>query len=255
MSSRIIPKDELGDYRLWELDSLDKRSLLQAEAQQEETRPLAWPTAGELEEIQRQAHEEGFATGREEGLAAGHETGLAAGREEGLSAGRNEGLVSGRDEGYKAGYQAGYGEGHEKSLAEWARIKQLANSLDEALEQFDQQMSKEMLDLALALAKQVMRNALNFRPEAVLPVIREALAGLPQPIQHPQLTLNPEDAALVRTTMEEELSHIHCRIVEDSHVERGGCRVKTDASEVDATLQGRWARALAALARDDKWLD
>lgn len=246
MSNRIIPKDQLGAYRLWELDSLDERGL-QPEDEKEETPPLAWPTAGELEEIQRQAHDEGVAAGREEGLVAG--------REEGLASGREEGLAIGRDEGYKAGYPVGYGEGREKSLAEWERIKQLTAALDVAFEQFDQQLSQEMLDLALALAKQVMRGALNFRPAALLPVIREALASLPQPIQHPQLALHPEDAALVRTLMEEELSHAHCRIVEDSHVERGGCRVKTDASEVDATLQGRWARALAALGRDDKWLD
>lgn len=247
MSNRIIPKDQLGAYRLWELDSLEERGLLQPEAGNEEIDHLAWPTAGELEEIQRQAHEEGVAAGREEGLLAG--------REEGLAAGREEGLAAGRDEGYKAGYQVGYGEGHEKSLAEWERIKQLMAALDVALEQFDVQLSQDMLDLALALAKQVMRSALKFRPDALLPVIREALASLPQPIQHPQLTLHPEDAALVRTLMEEELSHVRCRVVEDSHVERGGCRVKTDASEVDATLQGRWARALAALGRDDKWLD
>lgn len=250
MSSRITPKDELGAYRLWELDSLDER-FQQPEAAKEEIQPLAWPTAGELEEIQRQAHEEGYAAGREEGLAAGREAGLIAGREEGLAVGRDEGYQAG----HQAGHQAGYAVGHEKSLAEWARIKQLTAALDEALEQFDQQLGREMLDLALTLARQVMRSALKFRPEAVLPVIREALNSLPQPTQHPQLTLNPEDAALVRTLMEEELTHAHCRIVEDSHIERGGCRIKTDASEVDATLQGRWARALAALGRDDKWLD
>lgn len=247
MSNRVISKDELGAYRLWELDSFEERGQLQAEEQEEEPPPLAWPTAGELEEIQRQAHEEGYAAGREEGHAAG--------REEGLAAGREEGLAAGRDEGYQAGYPVGYGEGREKSLAEWERIKLLKAALDEALEQFDQHLSEDMLDLALALASHVMRNALKFRPEAVLPVIREALASLPQPVQHPQMALHPEDAALVRTLMEEELSHAHCRIVEDSLVARGGCRIKTDASEVDATLQERWARALVALGRDDKWLN
>ena len=181
MSSRITPKDQLGDYRLWELDSLDERELLQPEIIQEKIHHLAWPTAGELQEIQRQAHDEGFAAGREEGLVAGKHEGLA----EGLAAGRNEGLSAGQDEGHKAGYQAGYAEGREKSLAEWERIKQLTAALDEALEQFDQQLGQDMLDLTLALAKQVTRSALKFRPEALLPVIREALNSLPQPSQSP----------------------------------------------------------------------
>lgn len=239
MSSRITPKDQLGAYQRWEFDSFEERVLLQSEANKEEIPHLAWPTARELEEIQRQAREEGVAAGREEGLAIG----------------REEGYKAGYPAGEQTGYQAGYAEGHKKSLAELERLKQLMAALDEALEQFDQQMGRDMLDLALALAKQIMRSALKFRPEAVLPVIREAINSLPQPIQHPQLILHPEDAALVRPMMEEELSHLHCRIVEDSHVERGGCRVKTDASEVDASLQGRWLKAIAALGRDDKWLD
>jgi len=247
LSNRIISKEELGAYRLWELDSFEERPQTPEVEEEEAPPPLAWPTAGELEEIQKQAHEEGYAAGREEGYAAGKKEGLVAGHEEGLAAGH--------DEGYQAGYPIGYGEGREKSLAEWERIKQLKAALDEALEQFDQHLSEDMLDLALALARQVMRNALKFRPEAVLPVIHEALNSLPQPVQHPQLALHPEDAALVRTLMEDELTHAHCRIVEDRLVARGGCRIKTDASEVDATLQERWNRALAALGRDDKWLD
>ncbi|MFA7240586.1 MAG: flagellar assembly protein FliH [Sulfuricellaceae bacterium] len=247
MSKPVISKEELGAYRLWELDSFDERPQSPPEVEEEEPPPLAWPTAGELEEIQRQAHDEGYAAGRDEGYAAG--------RTEGLAAGREEGLAAGRDEGYQAGYPVGYGEGREKSLAEWERIKLLKTALDEALEQFDQYLSEDMLDLALALARQIMRSALKFRPEAVLPVIREALNSLPQPVQHPQLVLHPEDAALARTLMEEELAHAHCRIVEDNHIARGGCRIKTDASELDATLQERWDRALTALGRDDKWLD
>lgn len=247
MSNRVISKDELGAYRLWQLDSFEESAQPPPEEVVEEEPHLTWPTAGELEEIQRQAHEEGYAAGREEGLAAG--------RKEGLVAGREEGLAAGRDEGFQAGYPTGYGEGREKSLAEWERIKQLKTALDDALEQFDQHLSEDMLDLALALARQIMRNALKFRPDAILPVIREALNSLPQPVQHPQLALHPEDAALVRTLMEDELAHAHCRIVEDRLVARGGCRIKTDASELDATLPERWSRALAALGRDDKWLD
>jgi len=42
--------------------------------------------------------------------------------------------------------------------------------------------------------------------------------------------------------------------VEDEQIERGGCRVKTEASDVDATLQGRWGKVVATLGRNDEWL-
>jgi flagellar assembly protein FliH len=221
LSNRIISREKLGAYQRWELDSFDEplASEQQSGIVEQEVAHLAWPTAEEIEQIQQRAHEEGVAAGREEG------------------------------------YEAGHREGREQSLAELERLKQLMAALDGALAQFDQELGEDMLGLAISIAKQVTRNALKLRPEALLPVIREAISSMPQPGHHAQLILHPDDAALVRPLMEEELSHFHCRIVEDSHLERGGCRVKTEASEVDATLQGRWGKAIATLGRNDEWLD
>jgi flagellar assembly protein FliH len=221
LSNRIISKEKLGAYQRWELDSFDEplTPAPQSGMVEQEVSHLAWPTAEEIEQIQQRSHEEGMAAGRDEG------------------------------------YKAGYSEGREQSLAELGRLKQLMASLDEALAQFDQELGEDMLGLSLSIAKQVTRNALKFRPEALLPVIREAISSMPQPNHHAQLILHPNDAVLVRPLIEEDLSHFHCRIVEDSHIERGGCRVKTEASEVDATLQGRWNKVVATLGRNDDWLD
>lgn len=239
MSNRIISKDSLGAYQRWQLDSFDERQPdpdpeLELEPQsavvEQDMSHLTWPTAEEIEQIQQQAHEDGLAAGREEGLAAG------------------------RRDGYEAGYRDGCGDGRERSLAELAQLQQLMAALDEALARFDQELGEDILGLTISIARQVTRNALNFRPEALLPIIREAIASLPQPNHHAQLILHPDDAALVRPMMENELPHAHCRIVEDGHIERGGCRIKTEASDVDATLQGRWSKVLATLGRNDEWL-
>jgi len=237
LSNRIISRDRLGAYQRWQLDSFDERQPApepelesQSAVVEQDMSHLTWPTAEEIEQIQQQAHEDGLAAGREEGLDAG------------------------RKEGYEVGYQDGCGEGREQSLAELARLQQLMVALDEALARFDQELGEDILALSISIARQVTRNALNFRPEALLPIIREAIASLPQPNHHAQLILHPDDAVLVRPMMEKELPHSPCRIVEDDHVERGGCRVKTEASDVDATLQGRWDRVVATLGRNDEWL-
>jgi flagellar assembly protein FliH len=248
LSDRVIPRELLGDYRRWELDSFEESEAGESAAPDNQEMPhLTWPTAGEIEQIQQQAHEDGLAAGREEGLAAG--------REEGLAAGREEGLATGHKEGYDAGWREGYESGKTRLIDETARLTQLMTALEEALAGFDEQMSTDMLALSLSIARQITRNALDLRPEALLPVVREALAGLPQTSHHAQLILHPDDAELVRSHMEDELAHAHCRIVENNHIERGGCRVKTEASEIDATLAGRWNKVIAALGRDDTWLN
>lgn len=255
MSSRIIPRDQSGAYQRWQLDSftdVERESEPESTATMvdEQISHLNWPTAEEIEDIQQRAHDQGVQAGHQEGREAGFREGREAGFREGREAGYQEGLAAGGVE----GHAAGYAQGSEKSVAELERIKQLAASLDSDLAGFESQLAEDVLNLSLAVARQLVRNALRFRPEVIVTIVRDAIASLPQPGQHPQLVMHPEDAALVRSLMEEELSHFHCRILEDSHIERGGCRVKTDSSEIDATLAGRWEKAMAALGRDDDWL-
>jgi flagellar assembly protein FliH len=55
--------------------------------------------------------------------------------------------------------------------------------------------------------------------------------------------------------MADELSHFHWKLIEDSRVERGGCRVETTNSEIDATMENRWKRILVALGSEGAWLE
>jgi len=156
---------------------------------------------------------------------------------------------------YQEGFAAGYREGKDKVDAELARLAQLMSALDGALNQFDETLTQNLLSLALDVARQMLREALRVRPELVLPVIREAVNSLPQAGQHPHLKLHPEDVALVRSLMADELNHFHWKLIEDSRVERGGCRVETTNSEIDATMENRWKRILVALGREGAWLE
>lgn len=156
---------------------------------------------------------------------------------------------------YQEGFTAGYMEGKEKAEAELARLAQLMSALDGALNLFDETLTRNLLSLALDIAKQMLREALRVRPELVLPVIREAVNSLPQASQHPHLKLHPEDAALVRSLMADEMNHFHWKLIEDSRVERGGCRVETANSEIDATMDNRWKRMLVALGSKGTWLE
>jgi len=152
-------------------------------------------------------------------------------------------------------YEAGYREGKGKVDAELARLAQLMSALGGALDQFDETLTRNLLSLALDVAKKMLREALRVRPELVLPVIREAVNSLPQTGQHPHLKLHPEDAALGRSLMADELNHFHWKLIEDSRVERGGCRVETTNSEIDATMETRWKRILVALGSEGAWLE
>lgn len=152
------------------------------------------------------------------------------------------------------GYQAGYAEGRQQAAMETQRIGGLLDALNRELQQVDQQVSQDLLDLALEIAKQMVHQTLAVKPELLLDIIRDAISNLPHFNQAAHLVLHPDDAALVRKGMGEQLAHSGWKIFEDAHMARGGCRVETAHSQIDATLVTRWQHVVASLGQDNAWM-
>lgn len=153
------------------------------------------------------------------------------------------------------GYQAGYAEGQQQAMELAQRMGSLLDSLNNELHQVDQQVTQDVLNLALELAKQMVHQTLAAKPEVLLDVIRDAISNLPHFNQAAHLVLHPDDAKLVRSGMGEQLSHSGWKIFEDAKMERGGCRVETAHSQIDATLVTRWQHIVASIGQDNSWIE
>lgn len=198
MATDPTQKEKLTAYQRWELnafdDSRDKVNL---------------PTADELQRIQQQAYQEGFAAGMKDGRAESH------------------------------------------AIAQ--RMQTVMQALHRSMSQFEEEMAREIMNLALDIAQQMVRSSLEADPDIVLAVVREAIESLPQTYQHPTLALHPQDAQLVREMLADEYQGEVWRVQEDPRMERGGCRVETGATEIDANMEGRWQRIVSALGSDVPW--
>ncbi len=175
-------------------------------------------TANQLERIEAQAREEGYARGLEEGRKAGI---------------------------------ARYEPQIKTSLQQFEAIM---STLAVPLVQLDDQVEQELLSLVLIIARHLVRRELSTDPGQVVAAIREALNALPIAARNVRLQLHPEDAALVRELLAESEGERAWRILEDPVISRGGCRVLTDVSLIDATVEKRLTAIAAELLggeRDD----
>ncbi|MDE2343438.1 MAG: flagellar assembly protein FliH [Betaproteobacteria bacterium] len=152
------------------------------------------------------------------------------------------------------GYQAGYAEGRQRAVQEAERLAGLVSALDRQLQQVDQEVLQGLLKLSLEVARQMVRKSLQVKPDMVLDVVREAVGSLPHFSHGARLALHPDDAALVRSVMGEQLEHSGWKIFEDLGIARGGCRVDTAHSQVDASLDKRWQQIVASLGDDSQWM-
>ncbi len=153
-----------------------------------------------------------------------------------------------------AGYAAGQAEGLGDARAEAAKLAIVLDNLRQAVAGIEQEIADHLLALAIEIASQVMRQSLRLQPELILPLVREAMTALHPHQGQPQLFLHPDDAALVRARLGEQLAHGNWRISDDSTLTAGGCRVELGASEVDATIETRWRRVIEAIGVNPEWL-
>ena len=115
-----------------------------------------------------------------------------------------------REEARQSGYEEGHTAGHADAMAaaqvqieqELAHARALAVSFADAVQHADQLIANEVLDLALHLAKGMLKQSLQVKRELILPIVREAIEYLPVLQQPALLMLHPDDAATVRAGIE-----------------------------------------------------
>ncbi|MFN3715148.1 MAG: flagellar assembly protein FliH [Thiobacillus sp.] len=179
---------------------------------------VALPTLEQIAAIEAQAEQEGYAAGHAEGRAAG----LA--------------------------------EGRQQAAGEAARLTALIADFDAQTRQADALIAQQVLELALDLARAMLKSALAVKPELVIPLVREAVRTLPAVQQPALLYLSPADLSLVRERIGDELGKTGWQLAEDASLEAGGCRVETPSNQIDAALGTRWQRLVAALGQQTDWL-
>ena len=173
------------------------------------------------------------------------------------------------NEARQLGFSDGYAQGHAQATLEGQRLiaeyietqgqdaarqfGQLFESTHEQIAQSQQVMAKGVLELACELARQVLRHELSVNPNALQPVIREALSVLAIDSKAAFVRLNPVDLDVLQDVVKQEFSGLALSLLSDASVTRGGCLVESAGTVVDGTIEKRWGRAVAKLGLESAW--
>jgi len=218
-SSKIIPSAEQEDVHQWEPPRMARGP--------EDVSGFGGGgsllTAEQLEQVQNQAYQEGFDRGQKEGFQYGHKEALEQGRVE-----------------------------IQESVEQ---MDQLMTTLETPLKQLDDQVEREIVSLIISMVRQLVRREVKTDPGQVIGVVRETLAVLPVSARNVRLVLHPEDAKLVREIYDVSENEVGWVIAEDPVLERGGCKVITDTSHIDATLESRLASMITSLLGGERDVD
>lgn len=152
--SAVLTRDAVAGYQRWEPPQMgDAPAPAPAPAD-----AAAHPTVSELEELQRQAREEGYAAGLAQGLA----------------------------------------EARAKGREQAARLESICTQAARPLAELDAAVEQELARMAVLVARRVLAQELATRPETIVEAVRQAAAALPAATRELRVRLHPDDLALVR---------------------------------------------------------
>ena len=219
-ASELIRAEDLIGVDVWSLPSFDpQRPELEPEPEVieeieevplDEVQPM---TLEELESIRQEAYNDGFALGEREGF---HSTQLKV---------RQEAEVA--------------------LAARLATLEQLMGHLLAPIADQDAQIEKSLVELVGHIAREVVQRELRIDSAQIETVLRESLKLLPMGANNVRIFVNPQDFVQIKAMRERQEEN--WRILEDPALLPGGCRVETEHSRIDATIETRITQAIAMM--------
>lgn len=150
---------------------------------------------------------------------------------------------------YEEGFKKGLADAQQEVNQRCAYLDKVLTFLQRPLDDLDEKVTDQLFHLTMTVTGQLIRRELHTEPGEIIAVVREAMASLPIAERKVNIYLHPDDASIVRDTL--SLNHDSesqpWRIIEDSLLSRGGCRLQTGQSYIDASVETRLNRIIAAL--------
>lgn len=143
-------------------------------------------------------------------------------------------------EGFAQGERAGEKLALQKTEPVMQALQELLNAAGLDRENLIRRHEQELIKVAMVIAAQTLKTTIELQPEVVTGVVEAALAkvGGAQAIT---LKLAPHDLQLLETLKRKEggtpWPPAQVRIEADETVGRGGCRIETEAGDIDATIE------------------
>jgi len=216
--TRFVPREEIEGASAWQFSAMDE-----GQSPREDTGAPADPVEAQaaVQGLLDKAYADGF--------AQGHDAGSQEARDA-LEAPMRQSIE-----------EAG------------AHLAQLLSEARDHLVRSEDLLSRQLLELACDLARQVVRQELRHNPQTLKPLVSEAVSQLVEDGLPATVRLHPDDLALLENSMKENGAGQLPELVADPSVTPGGCIVSSASTTVDASMEKRWARAIGNLGLESPW--
>ena len=183
---------------------------------------------------------------------SGNGSGASSSDRKTLDADLNQIKKQAYQEGFNKGLQDGRANGQQQIDEVVRSLQSSLNALAAPLQQVEASLEAELVNLTVLIAKQIVRRELKADQGQVIAVVREALSILPSSAENIRVYFNPEDAKFVRQVIPQNAGERQWEVIDDPVLSHGSCRVETDAAVVDASFESRIAAIAAEILGSER---
>jgi flagellar assembly protein FliH len=140
--------------------------------------------------------------------------------------------------GFAQGERAGGEAAAQRGEAMLRRLTETLEELTTLREQMIHQTERQMVQLALAIARRVVHREVSIDQDLLIAMARVALERLGESAQV-TVRLSPEDFEATAAVRSSQWTGTHVTVVADARVGRGGCRVESEFGAMDAGVDGQ----------------
>jgi len=159
------------------------------------------------------------------------------------------------EEGYSQGFKKGMQDAEVTIRERLQQINNIAIFLQKPLDELDEAVVEQLSQLSISIARKLIRREIKTDPGQIVAVVRETVSALPAGMQNIRVFMNPDDANVLRESMNLVEGEQPWMIVEDPLLSKGGCKVLTDFSEVDASVEARLSGIIARMFGGERQSD
>lgn len=168
---------------------------------------------------------------------------------------RNEAYKEAHKEGYAKGLVKGEQDGMNKLQTALTTVDRLSKQLTQPFEDLEEEVENQISQLAISIAKQIIRREINANSGEVVAVVREALALLPVNSNSVNVHVHPDDYLVLNEVVQFNSRDSKLQITEDVSLQRGDCKVFTEYSSIDASVQTRITAVISEMIGGDRSSD
>lgn len=139
------------------------------------------------------------------------------------------------------GYQEGLNLANAKTVLIQKQLQKLISFFEHPLKSLNQEVEEQLSHVAVILAQQLVKRELKIKPDDIIELVRDLVELLPGNARGIRIFLHPEDVVLVRNAVltEDDSEEQSWKLIEDRMITQGGCKIKSELSSINATLEKR----------------